>query len=80
MRNWLRRWLGVVDVTPLSDRLDAVENFDGTVSHVTKSLGDRITALETSTKSATTEKPATKRTGGWSSQKRAAQKDAEWGH
>ena len=43
-------------------------------------LKDRITALETSTKSAVSEKPAGKRSAGWSSDKRAAQKGSEWGH
>jgi len=87
MREWLRRWLDVPDVRALSARVvdlaDSVGVGDSDINAITKQISeikDRLTAIETGTKNVTAEKPKAGRGGGWSTQKRAAQKDAEWRH
>ena len=91
MRDWLRRWLGVDSADQLaratssayvgiSDRMDRRESDIIALMGTVTDLRDRLTALETATKSAVSEKPAGKRSAGWSSDKRAAQKGSEWGH
>lgn len=82
---WLRekalQWLGL-EVTELAERFNRFEAESARSSEL-KAIRERLTALETATKSATAE-PAEKKTqsaaGGWSTLKRSLQKDAEWPH
>jgi hypothetical protein len=92
MRDWLRRWLGVESAEQLaratsiayigiSDRMDRHDADIIALMGTVTDLRDRITAIETSSKSAPTpEKKTGGRPTGWNSVKRALQKDSEWGH